>query len=275
MPKVSPQAVVHPKAQLADDVEVGPFCTIGPHATLGAGCKLISHVVVDGHTTIGRDNIFYPFSAVGCDPQDRKYKGEASLLVIGNSNCIREHATIHKGTEIGGNATRVGDNNLIMINCHLAHDVHVGSYCILANNVMLAGHVVCGDGVNMGGSVGVHHFVTIGEFSYIGGLTRIRKDVPPFVKIDENERPCALNKEGLQRAKFSEEDIEALQTACRRLFRRTQPMAEIMKAMAEENGHNAYVKKLLDFLHRRDLGIHGRYLEGRRTTESLTPPALR
>ena len=275
MPRVSSQAVVHPKALIADDVEIGPFCTVGPLVTLGAGCKLISHMVIDGHTTVGRDNIFYPFSAIGCAPQDRKYKGEDSLLQIGDGNCFREHATVHKGTEIGGNITRVGDHNLIMINCHIAHDVHVGSYCILANNVMLAGHVVCGDGVNMGGSVGVHHFVTLGEYSYIGGLTRIRKDVPPFVKIDESERVVALNKEGLERARFSVEDIEALHAACRRLFRRTQPLAEIMKVMAEENGHNPQVKKLLDFLHRRDQGLHGRYLEGRRSMESLNPPALK
>jgi len=275
MPKISPMSQVHPDAVLHDDAEIGPFCVVGPHVKIGPACRLLSHVVITGRTTIGKDNIFYPHCVVGGDPQDRKYRGSDTRLEIGDGNRIREHATIHTGTEIGGGCTRIGNNNLIMINCHLAHDVQIGNYCILANNVMLAGHVVCGDGVNMGGSVGVHHFVTIGEFAYIGGLTRIRKDVPPFVKIDERERVRALNKEGLARAGFSREDIMAVKSACRRLFGRGRTLAAAMKVMAEENGHNPQVKKLLDFLHRRDLGVHGRYLEGRRTVESLTPPALR
>jgi UDP-N-acetylglucosamine acyltransferase len=275
MPRISPNSVVHPDAVLADDVEVGPFCTIGPHVKIGPGCRLVSHVVIDGRTTIGRDNVFYPHCVVGGDPQDRKYRGGDTRLEIGDDNRIREMATIHTGTEIGGGVTRVGSHNLIMINCHLAHDVQVGNYCILANNVMLAGHVVCEDGVNMGGSVGVHHFVTIGQWAYIGGLTAVRKDVPPFVKIDSSERVRALNKEGLSRAKFPTDDIKALHAAWRRLFCREQPLAQVLKAMAEENGHNIHVKTLLDFLHRRALGLHGRYLEGRRSVESHSPPALR
>jgi UDP-N-acetylglucosamine acyltransferase len=275
MPTISPLAAVDSKAVLADDVEIGPFCVVGPHVSLGPGCRLISHVVVQGHTTVGKNNILYPCCVIGGDPQDRKFAGGETRLEIGDGNRIREHATIHVGTEIGGGVTRVGSNNLLMINCHVAHDVQIGNYCILANNVMLAGHVVVGDGVNMGGSVGVHHFVTIGDLAFIGGLTAIRKDVPPFMKIDDRERVRALNTEGLKRAKFADADIEALKVACRRLFGRRRPMATVMNLFAKEDGLNPHVKKLLDFLHRRDLGLHGRYLEGQRSAASLTPPALR
>jgi UDP-N-acetylglucosamine acyltransferase len=231
--------------------------------------------VIQGRTTAGNDNIFYPHCVVGGDPQDRKYRGGETRLEIGDGHRIREHATLHLGTEVGSGVTRVGNHNLIMINCHVAHDVQIGNYCILANNVMLAGHVVVGDCVNMGGSVGVHHFVTIGELSFIGGLTRIRKDVPPFVKIDDRERVRALNKEGLKRANFTDADIDALKLACRRLFGRRRPLAMAMQLFAKDDGVNPHVKKLLDFLHRRDLGVHGRYLEGQRSAASLKPPALR
>jgi UDP-N-acetylglucosamine acyltransferase len=275
MPRISPQAAVDSKAVLADDVEIGPFCVVGPHVKLGPGCRLINHVVIQGRTTAGRNNVFYPYCVIGGDPQDLKYSGGETRLELGDGNSIREHVTIHIGTEKGGGVTRVGNNNLLMINCHVAHDVQIGNFCILANNVMLAGHVVVGDRVNMGGSVGVHHFVTIGELAFIGGLTRIRKDVPPFVKIDDRERVRALNTEGLKRAKFADADIVALKAACRRLFGRRSPMATVMNLFAKEDGVNPHVKKLLDFLHRRDLGVHGRYLEGQRSAAALKPPALR
>ncbi len=183
-PKISPQAVVDPKADIADDVEVGPFCVIGPDVKIGAGCRLLNSVTILGDTTIGRDNVFFPNTVIGGAPQDKKYKGARTRLTVGNGNVFREACTIHTGTEKGGGVTRVGDNNLLMVNCHLGHDVALGSSCVLANNVMIAGHVVIGDYVNMMGGVGVHHFVTIGDYAYIGGYARIHHDVPPFVKID-------------------------------------------------------------------------------------------
>jgi UDP-N-acetylglucosamine acyltransferase len=275
MPSISPLSEVSDKAVIADDVEIGPFCLVGPHVTLGPGNRLLSHVVLTGKTTVGKGNVFYSHSVIGSDPQDKKFRGGDTRLEIGDNNHIRENATIHTGTEVGGGVTRVGNNNLIMINVHVAHDVQIGNYCILANSVQLAGHVVIEDGVNMGGLVGVHHFVTIGKYSYIGGLTRVRRDVPPFVKIDEKERPRVINEEGLLRARFSPEDIHALKVACRRLFRRRHNMSVEMKAMARQAGLNVHVQHLLDFLHRRDLGLNGRYLETLRSAESLAGPLRR
>src|SRR4051794_16544274 len=167
MSKISPLASIDPNARLADDVEVGPFCVIGPDVVIGAGCKLLSHVVIDGNTTIGPGNVIHPFAVIGGAPQDLKYQGGPMRLDIGAHNVIRESVTIHIGTETGGGITRVGDRNLFMINAHVGHDAHIGSKCIIANNVMLAGHVVVGDNVSMMGGVGIHHFVTVGEYAYL------------------------------------------------------------------------------------------------------------
>src|SRR3954471_535939 len=203
LPKISPQAVVDPKAEIADDVEIGPFCVVGPDVKIGPGCRLLNSVTMVGITTVGKDNIFFPNSVIGTAPQDKKYKGAPTRLEIGNGNAFREAVTIHTGTEKGGGVTRIGDNNLYMVNVHVGHDCQFGSNCVLANNVMIAGHVVCGDNVSMMGVAGVHHFVTIGDFAYIGGAARIHHDVPPFVKIDGSDQVRGLNSVGLQRAGYS------------------------------------------------------------------------
>src|SRR5688500_4281907 len=195
-------AVVDPEAHIADDVEIGPFCVIGPHVTIESGCRLLNNVTIVGHTTIGRDNICFPNVVLGAAPQDKKYRAEPTRLEVGNSNLFREAVTIHVGTEKGGGITRVGDNNMLMVNSHLGHDTALGSNCVLANNVMVAGHVVIGDYVNMMGGVGVHHFVTIGDYAYVGGYARIHHDVPPFVKIDGADEVRGLNTVGLRRAGY-------------------------------------------------------------------------
>jgi UDP-N-acetylglucosamine acyltransferase len=265
MSKISPLAVVDPNAHLADDVEVGPFCVIGPDVSLGAGCRLLSHVVIDGHTTIGRDNIFHPFAVIGGKPQDLKYRGGPMKLEIGNGNSIRESVTIHIGTEAGGGITRVGDRNLLMINAHIGHDAQIGNRCIIANNVMLAGHVVVGDNVSMMGGVGVHHFVTVGEYAYVAGYAQIHHDVPPFVKVCESDLVRGLNAVGLQRAGFAEKDLEALEQATRKLFYgREKPFATVLGEFDTQNGINPHVKRLVEFLRQRDDGKHGRYLEAKR-----------
>lgn len=264
MPKISPHVVVDPKASLADDVEVGPFCVIGPDVTLGAGCRLLNHVTLAGRTNIGRDNIFHPNAVIGGAPQDKKYRGAPTRLEIGSGNIIREAVTIHTGTEKGGGITRLGDNNLLMINAHIGHDAQFGSHCIISNNVMIAGHVVCGDHVAMMGGVGVHHYVTIGDFAYLGGAARIHHDVPPFVKVDGADQTRGLNAVGLRRAGFNESDIEALEAACRALFYREKPFAVAMAEFDTMNGLNPHVKRMVEFLRRRDQGKHGRYLESLR-----------
>jgi UDP-N-acetylglucosamine acyltransferase len=177
---------------------------------------------------------------------------------------------VHIGTEKGGGITRVGNNNMFMINTHIGHDAQIGSDCVFANNVMIAGHCVVGDHVNMMGLAGLHHFVTIGRFAYLGGASRIHHDVPPFVKVDGADEIRGLNKVGLSRAGYSAEDIKALDSAYRKLFSKKRPLAAAMRDLESMNGQlNPYVTEMLEFLRRRDQGKHGRYLEGRRGGSDL------
>jgi UDP-N-acetylglucosamine acyltransferase len=268
MPKISPLAAVDPGAQIAPDVVVGPFCVVGPDVRIGPGCRLTAHVTVMGRTTIGSDNVFYPNSVIGAPPQDLKYKGEAnSSLEIGDGNQFREAVTLHAGTEKGGGVTRVGSNNLFMVNAHVGHDAVVGDGCVLANNVMIAGHVVIGNNVSMMGLVGIHHFVSIGDYAYLGGAARIHHDVPPFVKVDGEDKIRALNTIGLKRAGFTDDDIQALKDAVRKIwFGRKKTFSQSLAEFDLMNGVNPRVKELVEFLRRRDLGKHGRYLESQRTT---------
>jgi UDP-N-acetylglucosamine acyltransferase len=266
MPRISPLAVIDPSANIATDVEIGPFCVIGPDVTLDGGCRLLNSVTIIGKTTIGRDNVFFPNSVIGTYPQDKKFKGAPTELHIGSANVFREAVTVHIGTEKGGGVTRVGSNNMFMINTHIGHDAQIGSDCVFANNVMIAGHCVVGDHVNMMGLAGLHHFVTIGRFAYLGGACRIHHDVPPFVKVDGADEIRGLNKVGLARAGFSAEEIKALDVAYRRLFSRRRPLSVAMRELESLNGDlTVHVKEILDALRRRDQGKHGRYLEGKRS----------
>jgi UDP-N-acetylglucosamine acyltransferase len=259
--KISPLAVVDPKAQLAGDVVVGPFCVVGPEVTIGAGTRLLSHVVIDGRTTIGSGNIIYPNSYLGGPPQDLKYKGEPTTLIIGNNNTIREGTTMHLGTVQGGGVTRVGSNNLFMVNAHLGHDVTVGDRCILANNSMMAGHVVLGNNVVFSAGAASHHFVRISDYVFVGAYSKLHIDVPPFVKV-HNDVIWDTNTVGLKRAGFSEGDIQAIEGAVRRLFiSKKTPFSKAIAEYDTANGINPHVKKMIEFLRQRDEGKHGRYLE--------------
>lgn len=265
MPKISPQAVIDPAAELAEDVEVGPFCVIGPKVKIESGCRLLNNVTILGRTTIGKDNVFFPNAVIGAAPQDKKFKGETTELTIGNANVFREAVTLHVGTEKGGGITRIGDNGLYMVNAHVGHDAQIGNNVVLSNNVMIAGHVVCENNVAIMGGVGVHHFVTLGESAYIGAYSRIHYDVPPFCKIDGADLVRGLNKVGLKRSGYSEEDIDALEDAYRRLFSKRKPMAVAMAEFDMHNGINPYVKQMIEFLQRRSTGKNGRYLESLRS----------
>src|SRR5687767_4503183 len=181
MATVHDTAIIDPTAHLADDVLVGPYCVIGPDVQIGEGTVLHNHVAIQSFTSIGRENVFYPFSVIGADPQDRKFHGERTRLKIGDRNKILEHVTIHRGTGNGGGLTRVGNDNLIMVAVHIAHDCILGDDICIANQVMLAGHVTIEDGANIGGGAGLHHFTTVGSCAFVGGLARITKDVPPFM----------------------------------------------------------------------------------------------
>ncbi|HUB25444.1 MAG TPA: acyl-ACP--UDP-N-acetylglucosamine O-acyltransferase [Tepidisphaeraceae bacterium] len=269
MPTISPVSEISPSASIAEDVEIGPFCVVGPNVKLGPGCRLHSHVVVTGHTTVGANCSFYPHCVIGADPQDKKFHGETTYLEIGDNNQFRESVSIHTGTKQGGRYTRIGHRNLIMGTCHVAHDCQIGNDCILANGIALAGHCVLGNGVNIGGLTGTHHYVTIGDYTYIAGLARIQHDLPPYVRVDHVGRERSINIEGLRRAGFDPADIEALTEAWRKLFVGRKPLAVAMTDFVSGDGLNPHVKKLLDALHRRSTSKYGRYLESQRPPESF------
>jgi len=264
-PRIHPLAEVDPRALIAEDVEIGPFCIVGPDVTLGPGNELKGHVVITGHTTIGRDNVFHPQCVIGGAPQDTKYKNEPTRLEIGDDNVFREASTVSVGTEKGGGVTRVGSRNLFMGNAHLGHDGQLGNDCTISNNVMIAGHVVIGDRVVFAGGAGVHLFVTIGDFAFLAGYCRIHHDVPPFVKVADDDNIRGVNVVGLRRGGFTDDDIAQIESATRRLFYgRDRAFSRALAEFDTLNGINPHVKRMVEFLRRRDLGRHGRYLEGLR-----------
>ncbi len=265
-PRISPLALVDPKAQIGEECEIGPFCIVGPDVTLGNGCRLLSHVVITGWTVVGCDNTFHPYSVIGGPPQDKKFRGERTQLVIGDRNEFRESVTVNLGTALGGNITRLGDDNLLMVNCHVGHDCQIGSRCILSNNVMLAGHMSIGNNVVMSGGAAAHHYVTIGDYAFIAGMARIHHDVPPFMKVQDKDRIRAINAEGMRRAGFTEADIEAVEDAGRALFfnREKPTFAAAFADFESAQGLHPQVQLLVDFLRRRNVGKHGRYLESLR-----------
>lgn len=209
---IHPTAIVDKHAELDSSVEVGPWCLIGPHVKIGAGTKLMSHVVVENHTEIGANNTFFPFSVIGAVPQDLKYKGEPSKLIIGNRNVIRESVTLNIGTEGGGMITSIADQCLLMAYAHVGHDSKIGSDVILANSCAIAGHVEIQDYAILGGLSAVAQFVRIGKFAYIGGHSGIEKSIPPFAAV-VGSRPKALrgaNIVGLKRRGFKEVVVMAI-----------------------------------------------------------------
>ncbi|MHC4220640.1 MAG: acyl-ACP--UDP-N-acetylglucosamine O-acyltransferase, partial [Planctomycetota bacterium] len=186
MPTIHPTAIVDATADIADTATIGPYCVIGPEVTVGPGTVLHNHVIIQSLTSIGADNRIYPYTVLGADPQDRKFRGERAYCIIGDRNRIREHVTVHRGTDNGGTVTSIGDDNLIMVAAHIAHDCRIADHVTIANQVMLAGHVRVEDGANIGGGAGVHHFVTVGTCCFVGGLARITRDVRPFMIVEGN-----------------------------------------------------------------------------------------
>ena len=217
---IHPTAVIHPGAALGVDVDIGPYTVVGPHVRIGDRTRVGPQVVIDGVTCIGEENVIVGQASLGSAPQDISYRGEATLLEIGDGNTIREFVTINRGTVKGGAITRLGNGCLLMACSHVAHDCDLEDQIILANNVMLAGHVRIGRGAILSGGTGAHHFVTIGEYAYVGGMTRVEHDVPPYMIVEGHRcRVRNVNAIGLQRAGFSEVDVESLRCAFRKLFR--------------------------------------------------------
>lgn len=212
-------SVIESGAKLAASVKIGPFCHVGKEVELGARVELISHVAVGGRTTIGEGTRIFPFASIGYQPQDLKYKGEESRLVIGRNNIIREHVTMNPGTAGGGMVTRVGDDGLFMVGVHVAHDCVIGNGVIMANNATLAGHVVVGDFAVFGGLSAIHQFVRIGQYAMVGGVTGVERDVIPYGSVlGDRARLSGLNIVGMQRRGFSRDEIQALRNAYQMLF---------------------------------------------------------
>ena len=242
-------AIIAQGAQLHPSVEVGPFAVIGPEVRIGAGSTVGPHAVVEGRTTLGENNRVFQFASVGAIPQDLKYAGEPTALVIGDGNQIREFSTLHIGTKGGGGVTRIGNQNLFMAYSHVAHDSQVGNRCVFANGATLAGHVEVGDCVTLGGLSAVHQFTRIGPHAFIAGGAMVVMDVPPFcVAQGDRAELAGLNVVGLQRHGFTEEQVAGIKEAYRILFRSKLPLEEAVSRLRVECAGHAEVERLLDFV---------------------------
>ena len=227
MTLIHPTAIVAPEATLADDVSIGPYSVVGENVVLAAGVRLLSHVVIDGHTTIGEGTVIYPFASIGNPPQDMKYSGEPSVLEIGAKNVIREHVTMNPGTEGGGMITRVGDECLFMVASHVAHDCQIGDHVIMANNAALGGHVSVGEWAILGGLSAIHQYVRIGRHAIVGGMSGVEHDVIPYGSVmGDRARLAGLNLVGLKRRGFGRDTIHDMRRAFRLLFAQEGTMTE-------------------------------------------------
>jgi UDP-N-acetylglucosamine acyltransferase len=251
-----PTALIHPGAQLADDVTVGPYAVIGEHVIVGAGSRIDGHVIVEGQTTIGAECHIFPFCSIGQPPQDLKYGGEPTRLVVGDHNVVREFVTLNLGTASGGGVTTIGHHNFLMAYVHVAHDCHIGDHTVLANAATLAGHVSIGDWAIVGGLVAVHQFVRIGPHAMIGGSSGLGQDVPPY--LIAAGRPATLyglNAIGLKRRGFSNEQVQALKQAYQMLFRSKLKRRDAIKAVTERWGGNAEIMALVQFIEQSERGV--------------------
>jgi UDP-N-acetylglucosamine acyltransferase len=249
MSEIHPTAIVDPGAEIAEGVTIGPYCVVGPEVVLGAGVVLHAHVVIAGRTRIGAGTEIYPFASIGHPPQDLKYQGEPSELVIGERNKIREHVTINPGTAGGGMITRVGNDCLLMVGAHVAHDCEIGDHVVMANSAALGGHVIVGDHAIIGGLSAVHQFTRIGRFAMIGGLSAVVQDVIPYGSVvGDRARLSGLNIIGLKRSGFARDDIHALRTAYRLLFAAEGTKTERLADVGEMYSDNATVMEIVGFM---------------------------
>lgn len=249
MTQIHATAIIEQGARLGEDVLMGPYCSVGGMVELGDGVRLHSHVVVAGKTTIGPNTHVFPFASIGHPPQDLKYKGEESELVIGANNIIREHATMNPGTAGGGMITRIGNNCLFMVGAHVAHDCDIANHVILANNATLAGHVEVDDFAILGGLSAVHQFCRIGRHAMIGGMSGVENDVIPYGSVTGNRaRLDGLNIVGLRRRGFSRSEVAAMRKAYRLLFAHEGTMAERLEDVAEMYKDNNAVMDIVGFI---------------------------
>ena len=269
---IHPTAIVHPTTTVDHDAIIGPYCVIGPDCSIGRGAVLQSHVTVERNTAIGRDVVVFPFAVLGGEPQDLKYKGGPTRLIIGDRTRIREHATLHRGTELGGGKTTVGTDCLIMVGVHIAHDCEVHDEVVIANGSMLGGHCRVETGVGIGGGAGVHHFTTIGTLAFVAGMARINRDVPPYTVVEGTPaEPRKINTTALARRKWPQEEIESLREAFRLIFFRESAgtMRDTLDDLRARPHQHASVTHLCDFIERMHFGIHGRSMESSREDRAL------
>ena len=263
--RIAGSASIDPAAEIDDDVEIGPFSVIGPHVCIKSGTRILNNVTVMGRVTLGRDNLVYPNVVIGGEPQDISYAGSDTQVIIGDGNIIREGVTLNRGSEKEDGVTRIGNKNFLMACCHVAHDCKLGSHIIMANGSLLGGHVHVDDYASLSGSVAVHHYTTIGSYSFIGGLSRVLHDVPPFMLCEgAPARPRCINIVALKRHEFSPHVIDCLAEAHRLIYRAKvglDPAREIMRG----NGQLVpQVNQLLAFIDGQQEGRHGRSREARR-----------
>ena len=255
--KIHPTAIVHPKASLDGDVEIGPFCVIGEHVALGKGSRVLSHVTIDGWTEIGERNEVHPFASIGGPPQQLGYKGEPTKVIIGHDNIIREYVTINRGTVQGGGVTSLGSKGILMAYVHVAHDCRLGDHIIMANAASLSGHITIGDHSVIGGLTGILQFVRVGDYVMVGGCCAIGQDIPPFTFAAGGYRAhlYGLNSVGLQRHGFSADRIALLKKAFDLLFRSGHRTAEAIRLTKKEFKGQSDVAKILTFMEGTKRGI--------------------
>jgi UDP-N-acetylglucosamine acyltransferase len=249
-------AIVSPEAVIGENVTIGPYCIVEGDVTLGDNCVLHRHVVVRGKSRIGRGNEFYQFTSIGEDCQDKKYAGEETELIIGDNNIFREGVTVHRGTVQDNSVTKIGSNNLLMVNAHIAHDCIIGNDIVIANNVAVAGHVTIEDYAILGGTVAVHQFCKIGAHAFIGGGGIILRDVPPYVMISGTKHiPQGINSEGLRRRGFSSDTIMAIKRAYKTLYRDGNTLEEAMNKIVSKAEGSPELGHMITFLANSDRGI--------------------
>jgi len=247
--QVHETAIVSPDAKIADDVEIGAYSIIGPKVSIGAGCVIGPHVVITGNTTIGENNRFFQFSSIGEQPQDKKFAGEDTKLVIGNNNTVREFCTFNVGTNQGGGVTRIGNDNWIMAYVHIAHDCMIGNDVIMANNATLGGHVTVGDFAILSGFSGVHQFVEIGQHCFVSFASHVNKSIPPYVTVSgEKAKAKGVNTEGLKRRGFSAQQVKNVRRAYRTLYRSSLSLEDAIDKLAAMDEESGEISSMVDFL---------------------------
>jgi UDP-N-acetylglucosamine acyltransferase len=262
---IAQNASVDPRAEIDDDVHIGPFCVVGPQVRIGRGTTLENNVTLMGHVTLGEDNHVFPGAVIGGHPQDYSYRGSETRVEIGDHNIIREGVTINRATEKEDGITSLGDHNLLMACVHVAHDCRLGSHILMANAVLLGGHVRVHDHASFSGAVAVHHYTTIGSYSFTAGLSRVLHDVPPFMLCEGMPaRPRCINVVALKRNDFSAEAIHCLAEAHRLIYRAKVGLDHAREILRGNDQLVPPVNELLSFVQNSQEGKHGRSLERRR-----------